>query len=83
MKTKREKNIFCCLKVNDEIAGYGPDPEQDPLVKGTDPRIQIRIRIRTKMSRIRNMTLVRSGTGRTSQDTITAIQNKRCFADRM
>ncbi len=28
-----------------------PDPEQDPLVTGTDPRI----RIRTKMSRIRNL----------------------------
>ncbi len=31
----------------------GPDP--DPLVRGTDPRI--RIRIRTKMSRIRNTAL--------------------------
>jgi hypothetical protein len=29
-----------------------PDPH--PLVKGTDPRIRVRIRIRTKMSRIPN-----------------------------
>jgi hypothetical protein len=29
-----------------------PDPEPDPLVRGTDPGI--RIRIRTKMSRIPN-----------------------------
>jgi hypothetical protein len=29
-----------------------PGPHPDPLVRGTDPRI--RIRIRTKMSRIRN-----------------------------
>ncbi len=29
-----------------------PDPNMDPLFRGTDPRI--RIRIRTKMSRIRN-----------------------------
>jgi hypothetical protein len=31
------------LKVNDEIAG-----SPDPLVRGMDPRIQIRIRIHTK-----------------------------------
>ncbi len=31
-----------------------PDPHPDPLVKGTDPRIRIRTRIRTKMSRISN-----------------------------
>jgi hypothetical protein len=31
-----------------------PDPHSDPLVRGTDPRIRIRIRIRTKISRIPN-----------------------------
>jgi hypothetical protein len=29
------------------------DPDQDPLVRGMDPRIQIRTRIHTKMSWIR------------------------------
>ncbi len=34
------------------------DPHQDdPLVRGADPRIQIRIRIHNKMSRIRNIAL--------------------------
>jgi hypothetical protein len=28
-----------------------PDPHPDPLVRGTDSRIRIRIQIRTKMSR--------------------------------
>jgi hypothetical protein len=31
-----------------------PDPHSEPLVRGTDLRIWIRIRIRTKMSRIPN-----------------------------
>jgi hypothetical protein len=31
-----------------------PDPRPDPLVRGTDPRIRIHIRIRTKMSWIPN-----------------------------
>jgi hypothetical protein len=31
-----------------------PDPHPDPLVRGTDPRIRIRIHIRTQMSRIPN-----------------------------
>ncbi len=31
-----------------------PDPHPDPLVRGTDPRIRICIRIRTKTSRIHN-----------------------------
>ena len=31
-----------------------PHPDPDPLVRGMDPRIQIRIRIHTKMSWIRN-----------------------------
>ncbi len=32
-----------------------PNPHRDPwLVRGTDPRIRIRIRISNKMSRIRN-----------------------------
>ena len=30
------------------------DPEPDPVAQGTDPRVSIRIRIRTKMPRIRN-----------------------------
>jgi hypothetical protein len=48
-----KKMIFCKIRVAE---GFGadphPDPHPDPLVKGTDPRI--RIRIHTKMSRIRN-----------------------------
>jgi hypothetical protein len=32
-----------------------PDPHPDPLDRGMDPRIQIRIRIRTNMSRIPNI----------------------------
>ncbi len=31
-----------------------PDPHPDPLVRGMDQRIWVRIRIRTKMSRIHN-----------------------------
>jgi hypothetical protein len=31
---------------------HHPDPHPDPLVRGTDPRIQIRIRIRSKTSQI-------------------------------
>jgi hypothetical protein len=47
------------LKVNDEksrirIQDPDPDPNQDPLVRGMDPRIRIRIRIHSKMSWIRN-----------------------------
>ncbi len=41
--------ILCILKVTED---FGTDP--DPLVRGTDPRIQIRIRILTKMSGIQN-----------------------------
>jgi hypothetical protein len=32
----------------------GPNPDPHPLVKGTDPRVRIRIRIHNKMSQIRN-----------------------------
>jgi hypothetical protein len=32
-----------------------PDPHLDPLVRSTDPRIRIRIRTGTKISRIRNI----------------------------
>jgi hypothetical protein len=57
-KTERKKLFFVgVLKVTEE-----PDPEPNPLVKGTDPRI----RIRTKMSRIRNTGIflcVGSGSG--------------------
>jgi hypothetical protein len=37
-----------------KIEGSGPDPNPDPLVRGMDPRIQIRIRIHTTMLWIRN-----------------------------
>jgi hypothetical protein len=39
--------LFFILKVNED---FGVDPHPDPLVRGTD----MSIRIRTKMSRIRN-----------------------------
>jgi hypothetical protein len=32
-----------------------PDPHPDPLVRGMDPRIRIRIQIRPNMSQIRNI----------------------------
>jgi hypothetical protein len=45
-KTTILKNCFsCCLKGRKD-----QDPESDPLVRGTDPQI----RIRTKMSRLRD-----------------------------
>jgi hypothetical protein len=46
---KKKKRFFCILKVTED---FGTDP--DPLVRGTDQRKRNRIRIRTKMSRIRN-----------------------------
>jgi hypothetical protein len=50
------------LKVPEDF-GQDPHPHPDPdeLVRGTDPRIWIRIRIRTKMPRIPN-TAVQSTT---------------------
>ncbi len=48
---KKKTNFFRILKVTEEPE-FDPDPESDPLVRGTDP--EIRIRIRTKMSRIPN-----------------------------
>jgi hypothetical protein len=39
-----------------------PDPHPDPLATGTDPRIQIRILIRTKMSRIFNTDFYKAST---------------------
>jgi hypothetical protein len=42
-----KNRFFCILKVSEDFG-------TDPFVRGTDPRIQILIRIRTKMSRIRN-----------------------------
>jgi hypothetical protein len=42
---------------------HDPDPHPDPLVRGMDPRIQIRIRIHTKMSWIRNTAKIFSGVG--------------------
>ncbi len=41
--------MFCILKVTEDF-GTDPNPHPDPLVRGTDKRI----RICTKMSRIRN-----------------------------
>jgi hypothetical protein len=41
-----KKWIFCILKVTED---FGTDPDAVPLVKGTDPMIRIRIRIRTKI----------------------------------
>jgi hypothetical protein len=38
-------SFFCILKVSED---FGTDPHQDPLVRGTDPRIRIRIRILPK-----------------------------------
>ncbi len=56
-KVISKKNLFFLnylfvgiLKVNDP----DPHPDPDPLVRGMDPLIQIRIRIHTKMSWIRN-----------------------------
>jgi hypothetical protein len=54
------KNSFLVgiLKVNDEknrIRIQDPDPNPDPLVRGIDPRI--RIRIHPKISWIRNTVL--------------------------
>jgi hypothetical protein len=40
-------DFFCILKYTEDL---GTDPHPDPLVRGADPRI----RIRTKMSQIRN-----------------------------
>jgi hypothetical protein len=40
------------LQLNSSVADPEPDPNPDPLVRGTNPRI--RIRSRTKMSRICN-----------------------------
>jgi len=37
------------------------DPNPDPLVRGSDLRIRIHIRIRTKMSHIRNTAIMVHG----------------------
>jgi hypothetical protein len=53
----KKNDIFCILKVREELGTdqhLHPDLHRDPLVRGTGPGIQIRIRIRTKMSWIRN-----------------------------
>jgi hypothetical protein len=48
-------NIFWSQKMFTQQSKLGPpDPHPDPLIRGTDPRIRIRIRIRTIMSRIPN-----------------------------
>jgi hypothetical protein len=48
----RKKNIFCILKITEDFR-TDPHANPDPLVSGTVPRI----RIRTKMSWIRNTDL--------------------------
>ncbi len=51
-KIWKVKNYFCW-----RLEGHWQneqDPEPDPSVKGTDPRIRIRIQIHTKMSWIQN-----------------------------
>ncbi len=50
----KEIDLFCVLKVTED---FGTAPHPDPLIRGTDPRIRILIRkrIRTKISRIRNI----------------------------
>jgi hypothetical protein len=53
------------IRVENQSSGV-PDP--DPLVKGTDPRIRISIRIRTKMSRIRNTAFENPKLGLTGMD---------------
>ncbi len=51
-----KKLVFCwILKVNDENSRIRiQDPDPDPLVRGMDPRIRIKIRIHPKISWIRN-----------------------------
>jgi hypothetical protein len=49
-----KNRFFFILKVTED---FGTDLHPDPLIKGTDPRIRIRIKIRTKMLRIRNTDL--------------------------
>ncbi len=46
-----ENRFFFILKVTED---FGTDPHPDPLDRGMDPKIRIRNRIRTKMSRIQN-----------------------------
>jgi hypothetical protein len=48
-----KQEIFCIPKVTEDF-NTDPHPHPDPFVRSTDPRIRIDIRIRTKMSRIRN-----------------------------
>jgi hypothetical protein len=48
-----KKKFFCILTVMEDI-GTDPHPHPDPFVRGTYLRIRIGIRIRTKISRIRN-----------------------------
>jgi hypothetical protein len=55
IKFLNKTSFFHILRVSDEnnrIRIQDPDPNLDPLVRGMDPRIQIRIH--TKMSWIRN-----------------------------
>jgi hypothetical protein len=52
-------DFFYILKVTEDFGTDphphpNPDPHVDPFFRGTDPWIRIRIRIRTKMSRIQN-----------------------------
>ncbi len=52
--SKSIQNIFCWHLEGHWRKEQDQHPDPDMLVKGTDPRIRVRIRIRTKISRIRN-----------------------------
>jgi hypothetical protein len=54
LKSEKQKNVFFWHIEGQRQKLQDPDPHPDPLVRGMDPRIQIRIRIHTKMSWIRN-----------------------------
>jgi hypothetical protein len=66
-KKNRKKNIFCWCLEGRWRKEQDPEPDPDPLVRGRDPRI----RIHTKMSRIRNTVFCfdrRHLTGNTAED---------------
>jgi hypothetical protein len=56
-----QSEVWIRTQISDENRSPGPHPDPDPnpdsLVRGMDPRIQIRIRIHTKMSWIQNTDL--------------------------
>ncbi len=59
---KKKYFFFCIFKVTEEGSQIRIlDLDPDPLVRGTDPGIWIRILIRTKMSRIPNTEIKYAG----------------------